>query len=218
MQLKNMDTLNYIIEGYKIDQALLEARMPIEIPNVDRESLTHLFNELSFKRGVEIGVRGGEYSEMICLNNPGVEMFGVDPYEPHEGYKDIQRQSTFNRYYEEVNLRLAKFDNYNLMKMYSSEALKHFADNSLDFVYIDGDHSFYQVAFDIEFWSKKVRPGGIISGDDYFKHRGSSHIDVYQVVNAYTDAKEIKPWFVLGSNAIVPGERRDHGRSFMWVK
>lgn len=218
-----METLNYILDHlvpieYFTPGSRLQERMPVEIPNYDREDLTHLFKELGFKRGVEIGVRGGEYSEMICLNNPGVEVFGIDPYEPHEGYHDIQRRSTFNKYWVEAQLRLSKFPNYAFIKEYSETALKVFKDNSLDFVYIDGDHSFYQVAFDIEFWSKKVRPGGIICGDDYFKHRGHSNIDVYQVVNAYTDAKVIRPWFVLGRNAEVEGERRDHGRSWMWIK
>ena len=211
-------TLAYIIEGYPITPGLLEGRMPIKLRNTNRESLTHLFNELGFKQGVEIGVRGGEYSELIMKNNPNLVMWGIDPYEPHTGYRDIQRHTTFNKYLEEAHQRLDKYLNYYFIKDYSSNALKQFADNSLDFVYIDGDHSFYEVTHDIEFWSRKVRPGGIISGDDYFKHRGQSNIDVYQVVNAYTDAKGIKPWFVLGADDIVEGEKRDHGRSWMWVK
>jgi len=37
----------------------------------------------------------------------------------------------------------------------------------LDFVYIDGDHSFDAVVRDVILWSNKVRPGGIVAAHDY---------------------------------------------------
>ncbi len=47
------------------------------------------------------------------------------------------------------------------------DALEDFEDNSLDFVYIDGDHNFKHISEDIYEWTKKVRSGGIVSGHDY---------------------------------------------------
>src|SRR3990167_6747852 len=111
-----------------------------------------------------------------------------------------------------------KYPNYTFIRDYSMNAVKDFEDNSLDFVYIDGDHCFESATNDIAEWSKKVRPGGIVSGDDYFKHKGRTKIHVYQVVNGFTEAYGIKPWFVVGSKAIIPGEKRDSGRSWLWVK
>ena len=146
-----MNTLQYILDKYN-DSLEDVSKMPIKIRDTDRETLTHLFNELGFTYGVEIGVRGGEYSEMICKNNPDLEvMYGIDPYEPHSGYRDITKRSTFNTYFEEAHKRLDKYGNYTFIKKYSKEALALIADNSLDFVYIDGDHNFYEVTFDIEF-------------------------------------------------------------------
>lgn len=55
----------------------------------------------------------------------------------------------------------------NPMRMPSLEAAKLFVDGTLDFVMIDGDHSYEACKADIEAWLPKVRPGGIISGDDY---------------------------------------------------
>jgi len=215
-----MDTLEYILDKYNIDwwkDYNSPVKLPIEIPNTGREQMANLFNELGFKIGAEIGVRGGDYSKILCEAIPGVKMYGIDPYEPHEGYKDIQRRSTFDSYMEAAYKKLEPFD-YEFMRMYSVDAASKFADESLDFVYIDGDHAYESVVNDISLWSKKVRKGGIISGDDYFKHKGPSHIHVYEAVNGYTAAWQIKPWFVLGSKAIVEGEIRDHGRSWMWVK
>jgi ubiquinone/menaquinone biosynthesis C-methylase UbiE len=48
------------------------------------------------------------------------------------------------------------------------EALDNFPDGSLDFVYIDGNHSIRYATEDIYEWYRKVRPGGAISGHDYF--------------------------------------------------
>ena len=50
----------------------------------------------------------------------------------------------------------------------SLEAAETTQDESLDFVYIDADHSYKSCMLDIIAWESKVRHGGIISGHDYF--------------------------------------------------
>jgi hypothetical protein len=49
----------------------------------------------------------------------------------------------------------------------SVEAARLFADGSLDLVFIDAGHSFEDVKQDIQAWLPKVKPGGILGGDDY---------------------------------------------------
>lgn len=49
----------------------------------------------------------------------------------------------------------------------STEAAKHFKDGSLDYVFIDADHSYEKVSADIDAWRPKVRPGGMLAGHDY---------------------------------------------------
>ena len=46
------------------------------------------------------------------------------------------------------------------------------ADNSLDWVYIDGDHSYEAVARDIATYRAKVKPNGVLAGDDYRSQGG----------------------------------------------
>lgn len=213
-----MNTLDYILNRFKLsfDDS---TRMPIEIPNFGRDNMAKLFAELDFKRGIEVGVRDGEYSEVLCAVNVELVLYGIDPYIPHKGYKDIVRKSTFASYKQIAQDRLATFkDRYNFVEKFSLDAVKDFDDGSVDFVYIDGDHSFQSTTNDIAEWSKKIRPGGIIAGHDYFKHKGPSDIKVYEVVNAYASAYNIRPWFVLGTKAVIPGEIRDVSRSWMWVK
>ena len=47
-----------------------------------------------------------------------------------------------------------------------------FEDNSIDAIYIDGNHSYEAVIEDIKNWSPKVKQGGLIIGDDYLTFEG----------------------------------------------
>jgi len=89
------------------------------------------------------------------------------------------------------------------------DAVKVFDDESLDFIFIDGNHSFEFVTNDIAEWGKKVKKGGIISGHDYFRSRSGIYIHVKDVVNGWTYSHKIDPWFVLEGNK---------NKSWMWVK
>jgi predicted O-methyltransferase YrrM len=49
----------------------------------------------------------------------------------------------------------------------SAAGAELFADGSVDFVFIDGDHSYEGVKRDIAAWTRKVKPGGMICGHDF---------------------------------------------------
>ena len=100
------------------------------------------------------------------------------------------------------------------------EAVEDFADESLDFVYIDGNHDFRYIAEDLAEWTKKVRIGGIISGHDYFftLPKKSARWDVGFVLDAYIKAYQIKNWFLLGRKHAAEREKRDKWRSWMFIK
>jgi predicted O-methyltransferase YrrM len=49
----------------------------------------------------------------------------------------------------------------------SAEAAAGFADGSLDFVWLDAGHDHASVAADIAAWLPKVKPGGVLGGDDW---------------------------------------------------
>ena len=55
----------------------------------------------------------------------------------------------------------------NPIRMPSIEASSLYEDNSLDFVFIDGAHDYFNVKQDIEHWLPKVKSCGYIAGDDY---------------------------------------------------
>jgi predicted O-methyltransferase YrrM len=95
--------------------------------------------------------------------------------------------------------------------MTSLGAANKCVDNSLDFVYIDTNNEFTQTTSDIHEWVKKVRPGGIIAGHDYYHYRPRALIHMYQAVNSYASAYKIAPWFVVGRDV-------DRVRSWFWIK
>lgn len=219
-----MDTLNYLLKKYNLRPAT-----KIEIPNVGRDDLANLLNELNFKIGVEIGVQRGIYSESLCRANPQMKIYGVDPWisaETEQGNPADKRtenstsQKTCDRLYREAVNRLKVYPKYHILKEYSVDAVKRFEDESLDFVYIDGNHQDDFVVQDIEVWSKKVRLGGIVSGHDYYNTiesaKGQLHIE--NVVNKYVTEHNITPLIIWGLKDKTPGIIRDKWRSWMWVK
>lgn len=211
-----LDTQDILVKkfGIKFDRKTV---MPLEIPNIGRDNLPELFKELGYKVGAEIGVLAGEFSEKLCAANPELKLFAIDPWEMVDGFDDFDAV-TLKKSYETAKERLKNY-NCTLIKKTSMDAIKDFADNSLDFVYLDGDHEFKSVAMDISEWIKKVRVGGIISGHDFRRNfKPGIRYHVKEVVTAFTMAFHVKPWFVLGREARIPGEIRDKERSWMWVK
>jgi SAM-dependent methyltransferase len=210
------DTYNFIINKYKIVRG---RQYLIDIPEMEGGTdLVKLFAELGFKLGVEVGVDRGYFSEYMMKNIPDLKLFGVDPwsnncYEDYNPYK--LSQEYFEGCYNEAVERLKPFDNYKIIRKFSVDALKDFEDNSLDFVYIDANHDFLHFTEDLQYWFRKVRPGGIISGHDYvyYSYRKFNHVK--RALIAYTRCYRMIPVF-----GTVEGHelKRDKYRSWFYVK
>lgn len=155
-----------------------------------RELLPILFANLKFNTGAEIGVRFGEYSKKMCEANPNLKMYCVDPWMPYGNGKYTKERQ--DRIYE-VAVNTLKPFNAEIIRKTSMDALVGFEDGSLDFVYIDGDHSFKHAVMDIIFWSEKVKSGGIVAVHDY--HHGRN-VDVKYAVDGYVLSNGIYPCYV----------------------
>jgi hypothetical protein len=68
---------------------------------------------------------------------------------------------------EDFDIMNQEYSNIIKMKTYSVDACQTFLDNSLDAIYIDGDHSFDGFTQDIINWAPKVKSNGYISGHDW---------------------------------------------------
>lgn len=58
-------------------------------------------------------------------------------------------------------------DMINVIKNKSLDAARNYEDQSLDFVFIDGNHAYEEFKADIIAWFPKVKVGGIIAGHDF---------------------------------------------------
>lgn len=212
-----MNTPDYILKKFNI-AVNRRAAMPIEIPNYGRDNLASLFYELGFKKGVEVGVCDGDFSEVLAKSNPQMKLFSIDPWRPLPEYHDYRSKEIFEQMFVNATFKLQKYTNCEMVRKLSTEAVNDFKDESLDMVYIDANHRLEFVINDISIWLPKLRNGGIIAGHDYLETKKPSHTHVFEAINAYTQAYAIRPWFVLGRDAKIQGEIRDKRISWMWIK
>ena len=151
-----------------------------------RIDLAKFFNEKGFKKGAEIGVVDGRFSEILCQQNPNLKLCCIDLWDV---YEDSWR--TENHQINTYNEAFKKLFPYGvqMIKKTSIEASFDFKDEELDFVFIDGSHTFDYVMIDIILWSKKVKKGGIVSGHDYCHFTNSG---VIEAVNKYCEIHKIE--------------------------
>jgi hypothetical protein len=194
-------------------------RLPIEISGYRRELLGDLFAELGFTVGAEIGVHLGGFSESLLKANPKLHLYCIDPYQDYPDFQEkhiAKNQEDMNVNFEAAKKRLAPYNATFIRKM-SMDAVNDFKDNSLDFVYIDGHHGLSYVINDLEWWGRKVKPEGIISGHDYHELETWAwskcpNYRVIEAVDCFVKSYDIRPWFLIGRR------REERHRSFLWVK
>lgn len=140
------------------------------------------------KVGVEVGVMRGETSEMLLHFFPELKLYMVDPWDMLNS-EYFQTDSKFYRkhggskqWYEDCKKIARRYPGRAiLLREFSHIASYQFNNDSLDFVFIDGDHSYPAVYTDLLLWYPKIKPGGMLILHDY---GAPQHIGVY---NAYID-------------------------------
>lgn len=126
--------------------------------------------------GAEIGVFAADMSRRV-LSMDNIKLIMVDSWacNPVGDYADSKdfhatlTQEQQDNYYK-MACDAVKFagTRADVVRMSSLEAAeKVVADDSLDFVFIDADHSYKGCKEDLEAWWPKVKKGGLFSGHDY---------------------------------------------------
>ena len=181
--------------------------------DISRHEMYGMFNDLGYKTGVEMGVCRARNAVNILDQMPNANMYFVDCWDAVGSRTKAIQKKWYASSLKKLN---AYGDRARVIKKWSVDASKDFKNESLDFVYIDGDHRFDAVIQDIIAWSKKVRIGGIISGHDYYK---SQKWGVVHAVDSYIAAHNIKNLFLTNRREDPPNPRRDsRPRSWFWVK
>lgn len=129
-------------------------------------------NELGLTgRAVEIGTHRGDFARIFLNNWQGQELRCIDPW---ADYDPVQQRSLWGgaksreEDYQAAQQVAARFPGrMRLERNTSRNAAAITPDESVDFIYVDGDHSFAAVHEDLCLWYPKLRTGGILAGHDW---------------------------------------------------
>ncbi len=162
-----------------------------------------IIDERQLRTGIELGVAFGGHVEALA-GLPSVEkIYGVDPYEHRPDYDDPINvsQEQFDAIHDFVIRRMKVFGTkYEHLRTYSLRAAVQMH-ATLDFIYIDAEHSYKGVSEDLVAWFGKIRDGGIVGGHDY------GHVDFPGVKQAVDEFFSRFDWRV-----------HEEGEGVWWVE
>lgn len=130
-------------------------------------SIPKLIENVQSPVGVEIGTAEGYTTEYLLRSIPTLKLYGIDPYEPYidwNGNKNLDKKIEKNLFMNKIKTFLPRYEH---IFSTSDDAVNIFEDESLDFIFIDGLHTYEQVLKDCENYYPKLKKGGIFCGHDY---------------------------------------------------
>ena len=108
---------------------------------------------------VELGCCEGRTTVAMAESAPQAQVFSIDPF-PHG-----KARIPYGKWIALLLCRRQGVRNVQLIRALSQQAVSEFT-QTIDFLFIDGDHSYEAVRGDWNDWSPKVRAGGIIAMHD----------------------------------------------------
>jgi hypothetical protein len=120
----------------------------------------------------EIGVWEGNFSERILKECDPAELHLIDPwlYQPefsNTGFGRKKNETLMEQKYLGVVEKFRDDPRVRIHRAMSETALGAMPDGSLDWVYVDGNHNEPFIDQDLALCLRKVKPDGIIAGDDF---------------------------------------------------
>jgi predicted O-methyltransferase YrrM len=141
---------------------------------------------------VEIGVWKGKsitfMAERVRDLKKKIRIYAIDTFEGTADVPSLMQDPDVasGSLYEKYNENIAPVSEY-IYTIRESSHTAHtiFLFQSIDVLFIDGDHSYDAVKKDIELWYPKVKPGGIISGHDFGDHAPGVKQAVKELIPGY---------------------------------
>ena len=142
--------------------------------NIKLEHIVKVYKQHNVTISAEIGIARGGMSHYLLSHMPNIEHHGIDPflggYDELDIFSEILSQYTQNGPSSWVDAILYEMKDFGcrfqLHQNLSSAAVFDFEPESLDAIYIDGDHTYEGIVTDIKAYAPIVRVGGIIGFDD----------------------------------------------------
>ena len=142
----------------------------IKVEETREQFIPNILKNIGANEAVEVGVFKAQFSKHILENWNG-KLWMIDPwraFEEGEGYVDASNHKEHQTAYLEAMQNIEGHEARAFMlRGLSSDMASRFANNSLDFIYIDGNHAYDWVKEDIALLWPKGRKGGVLAGHDY---------------------------------------------------
>ncbi len=159
-------------------------------------------------RGAEVGVLIGEMSAQLLQGHSGLHLTMADRWQsdPSDG-TDQKFYSRPQSYFDEARKKAIQATDFaserrRIIHKPSRQAAAEVADGSLDFVFIDADHSYEGCRQDIEAWFPKLNQGGLFCGHDYNRPQWPKEgvkraVDEFAVANDFkVETDKDNTWFI----------------------
>ena len=158
--------------------------------------------------GCEVGVWRGKMSEALLQRHKNLFLIMVDRFAPpvkgdsyHTSGSEMALcdQKKYDAVFDECLQKVAMWaGRIKIIKMSTVEAADHVENGTLDFCFIDADHSYEGVKADITAWLPKVKKGCWICGHDW---KNTKKGNVEKAVREFFTDKQIQvdansTWFV----------------------
>lgn len=147
-----------------------------------RYEMQQLAKKEKVKSIVEIGVYAGDLSRLFLPIKTLKILYMIDPWKEYTNYKNklMFSQEDADLLYESVKcwsqMSFIKHK-VKLMRHSSLSASQYIPAKSVDFIHIDGNHHYPEVKADIKAWLPILKPGKLLTGDDYHAECVRSAVD-----------------------------------------
>ena len=119
----------------------------------------------------EIGVYRGQFAQKLLAGAPGIARYYlIDPWRHLDDWNKPANKSddVFEGFYREAMERTSEHEAKRVvLRGTTTEVIDEIPDGSLDFAYVDGDHTLRGITIDLIRVFPKIRDGGWIGGDDF---------------------------------------------------
>ena len=158
------------------------------------ELWSNILDKFEIKEACEVGVWKGDFANYILSTVEGIEKYiFIDPWKTLPNWNkplnvsNVEFEKVRNEAFEKNKIY---FDKIKELRYPTKEAVKKIEDASLDFVYIDGDHTLRGITLDLFSILPKIKNGGLIGGDDFTRN-------IWQHKDEFDPTKTLSLIFVL---------------------
>jgi hypothetical protein len=141
--------------------------------------------------GAELGVFQGQFSPLLLKHTEAVTLHLIDPWyfltaNWHWGGGNrstvdalVKILRTWKQQIEEKKVLVHVGDD--------REILKSFSDHYFDWVYVDSSHDYSHTVDELNILKSKIKPNGVIAGDDWQPDPVHRHHGVFKAVNEFLE-------------------------------